>query len=59
LIDRQMRRTWEAGGQKTMADRVRAKVLHILEHHKPLPIPAEVEDRLRQIVTQAEERHKD
>jgi trimethylamine--corrinoid protein Co-methyltransferase len=59
LIDRQMRRTWEAGGQKTMADRVRAKVLHILEHHKPLPIPAEVEDRLRQIVAQAEERHKD
>jgi trimethylamine--corrinoid protein Co-methyltransferase len=59
LIDRQMRRAWEAGGRKTMADRVRAKVVDILEHHEPLPIPAETEDRLRQIVAQAEERHKD
>jgi trimethylamine--corrinoid protein Co-methyltransferase len=59
LIDRQMRRAWEAGGQKTMADRVRAKVVHILEHHEPLPIPADVEDRLKEIVAQAEERHKD
>jgi trimethylamine--corrinoid protein Co-methyltransferase len=59
LIDRQMRRAWEAGGRKTMADRVRAKVVHILEHHEPLPIPAETEDRLKGIVAQAEERHKD
>jgi trimethylamine--corrinoid protein Co-methyltransferase len=57
LIDRQMRRAWEAGGRKTMGDRVRAKVLHILEHHEPLPIPAEVEGRLKQIVARAEERH--
>jgi trimethylamine--corrinoid protein Co-methyltransferase len=59
LIDRQMRRAWEAGGRKTMADRVRAKVVHILEHHEPLPIPVETEDRLKELVAQAEERHKD
>jgi trimethylamine--corrinoid protein Co-methyltransferase len=59
LIDRQMRRAWEASGRKTMSDRVRAKVVHILEHHEPLPIPADVEDRLKEIVAQAEERHKD
>jgi trimethylamine--corrinoid protein Co-methyltransferase len=59
LIDRQMRRAWEAGGGQTMADRVRAKVLGILESHEPLPIPADVEARLVDIVADAEERHKD
>ncbi len=57
LIDRQMRRAWEASGQKTMAERVRAKVVDILEHHEPMPIPADVESRLREIAAQAEERH--
>jgi trimethylamine:corrinoid methyltransferase-like protein len=58
LIDRQMRRTWEATGKKTMAERVRAKVLDILEHHVPMPIPAETEARLKEIVAQAEARHQ-
>lgn len=58
LIDRQMRRGWEAGGKKTMADRVRAKVKDILEHHQPLPISVEVEAKLREIVARADERHK-
>jgi trimethylamine--corrinoid protein Co-methyltransferase len=59
LIDRQMRRAWEAGGKETMAERVRAKVVDILEHHEPIPIPAGVEARLREIVAQAEARHRD
>jgi len=58
LIDRQMRRAWEATGKKTMAERVRAKVLEILEHHEPMPIPAETEGRLKEMVAQAEARHK-
>ncbi len=57
LMDRQMRRSWEAAGRKTMAERVRAKVLDILEHHEPLPIPEEVEVKLKEIVAQADERH--
>ncbi len=57
LMDRQMRRGWEASGRKTMADRVRAKVLDILEHHQPMPIPAEVEARLKAIVAEADARH--
>jgi trimethylamine--corrinoid protein Co-methyltransferase len=57
LMDRQQRRSWEAGGGKTMAERVRAKVVDILEHHEPLPIPAEVEARLKEIVAQADARH--
>jgi trimethylamine--corrinoid protein Co-methyltransferase len=58
LIDRQMRRGWEASGRKTMAERVREKVRDILEHHEPLPIPAEVEARLNEIVAEADERHR-
>lgn len=59
LIDRQMRRTWEAGGQKTMAERIRARVVDILEHHDPMPIAAGVETRLKELVAEAEDRHKD
>jgi trimethylamine--corrinoid protein Co-methyltransferase len=57
LLDRQMRRAWEASGSETMAERVRAKVKDILKHHEPLPIPADVEARLRAIVAEADERH--
>ena len=57
LMDRQMRRAWEADGRMTMAERVRAKVVDILEHHEPMPVPAEVEARLKEIVAQAEEHH--
>jgi trimethylamine--corrinoid protein Co-methyltransferase len=55
LIDRQMRRAWEASGSETMAQRVRAKVKHILQHHEPLPIPRDVEAQLRDSVAQADQ----
>jgi trimethylamine--corrinoid protein Co-methyltransferase len=58
IVDRQMRRSWEAGGRKTMAERVRAKVVDILQRHEPLPIDAGVERRLEEIVAQAEQRHR-
>jgi len=58
LMDRQMRRAWEAAGRRTMAERVRARVLDLLNTHHPLPIPADVEARLQEIVAQAEARHK-
>jgi trimethylamine--corrinoid protein Co-methyltransferase len=57
LMDRQQRRSWEASGAKSMAERVRAEVLRILEHHEPLPIPEEAEARLKEIVAQADERY--
>ena len=57
LMDRQMRRTWETGGKKTMGDHVRAKVLDILDHHEPMPIHPEVEARLKEIIAQADKRH--
>jgi len=58
LMDRQQRRGWEADGGKSMAERVRAQVVDILEHHKPMPIPAQVEARLEELVAQADARHK-
>ena len=57
LIDRLQRRSWQSRGAKTMADRVRARVVDILEHHEPMPIPADVEARLKGIIAQAEARH--
>jgi trimethylamine--corrinoid protein Co-methyltransferase len=59
LIDRQMRRTWEAAGKKTMADRIRAKVIDILEHHNPMPIAKAAQARLEELVAEAEARHKE
>jgi trimethylamine--corrinoid protein Co-methyltransferase len=58
LIDRQMRRTWQAAGGQTMGERVRAKVLNILEHHEPAPLPDGVEARLKEMVAEAERRHR-
>jgi len=58
LMDRQMRRGWEASGRKTMAERVRARVKDILEHHQPLSIPPDAENGLKGIVAEANERHK-
>lgn len=57
LIDRQMRGTWQASGGRSMGDRVRARVLDILEHHQPEPLPGSVEARLRAIVDEVEARH--
>ena len=55
LMDRQMRRAWQSGGSQTMADRIRARVLDILEHHEPVAIPEETLARLGEIISRAEE----
>jgi trimethylamine--corrinoid protein Co-methyltransferase len=57
LMDRQMRRAWEAAGAQTMAGRIRVKVRDILESHEPQPIPSETVSRLHHIVAQAEARY--
>jgi trimethylamine--corrinoid protein Co-methyltransferase len=58
LIDRQMRRSWAASGSQTMGQRVRTKVLGILEHHQPLPLSEGVEATLKEIAARAEEAHR-
>ena len=56
-MDRQLRRSWETDGSTTMAQRVRAQVLNILEHHEPEPIAGDVQTRLTDIVSQADKRY--
>ncbi len=57
LMDRQMRQGWEAAGAQTMADRVRTRVLDILENHEPAPIPQEVLSQLQEVIARAEARY--
>jgi len=59
LIDRQMRRSWEASGKKTMGDRVRGRVRQILKEHVPAPIPAAALGEMESIVAEADRRHSE
>ncbi len=55
LIDRNMREDWEASGSTDIHQRALDKAKHILETHKPDPLPDDVLATLRSIVEEAEE----
>ena len=55
LIDRNMREDWEASGSTDIHRRAMDKARHILETHKPDPLPDDVLAALRSIVEEAEE----
>jgi trimethylamine--corrinoid protein Co-methyltransferase len=59
LIDRSKVDDWEAAGAKTLGDRVHEKVINLIETYDPEPIPEDVDNRLREIIDQADERHKE
>jgi trimethylamine--corrinoid protein Co-methyltransferase len=42
LMDRQNIDRWKQAGEKTMGDRIKEKVQHILSTHKPTPLPDDV-----------------
>ncbi len=54
LIDRRMRSAWELDGSTDSYTRARNQVRHILENHQPDPLPDEVLQKIRQIVTDTE-----
>lgn len=54
LIDRRVRGTWEKAGATTAYERALKKVRYILENHEPEPLPKEVLDKIRSIVTETE-----
>ncbi len=54
LIDRRMREEWEASGSKDIHERASEEARHILETHKPEPLPDDVLATLRSIVVEAE-----
>jgi len=54
LIDRTMREDWEKSGRKNLTERAAEEARHILETHKPDPLPDSVLSTLRSIVEEAE-----
>lgn len=54
LIDRRVRGTWEKAGATTAYERALKKVRYILENHEPEPLPEEVLEKIRSIVTKTE-----
>ncbi len=55
LIDRRMRERWTAAGSTDIYQRAIEEARHILETHKPDPLPDDVLAAMRAIVEEAEE----
>jgi len=55
LFERRNYDGWKKAGGKTMRHRAQEKALNILEHHKPEPLPLDIQSALSQIVDQADE----
>jgi trimethylamine--corrinoid protein Co-methyltransferase len=53
LFERRNYDGWKNAGGKSMRQRAQEKALDILEHHKPEPLPLDVQEKLDQIVAQA------
>jgi trimethylamine--corrinoid protein Co-methyltransferase len=56
LMDRQTWATWEAEGRPTTKQRIRKRLLQILETHRPAPLPAGSLDRIEEILARARAR---
>jgi len=54
LIDRRVREDWEARGSTDLYQRSLQKARHVLETHRPEPLPDDVLARIRQIVDDAD-----
>lgn len=50
LTDRKMYETWTTQGALSMEQRAKEKVKHILENHRPQPLPAEVNGEIDKIL---------
>lgn len=57
LIDRRMREAWLERGGKDLTTRAYEEAIHILETHKPDPLPEAVPGKLRKIVEDAEKEY--
>lgn len=54
LADRQLYSRWVDDGSKTMSDRIRDKVRHILHTHVSHPFPEKAEEKIEEIMTRLE-----
>ena len=55
LLDRRVREEWEVSGSTSLYDRACEKARHILETHKPEPLPETVVSEMQAIIADAEE----
>jgi trimethylamine--corrinoid protein Co-methyltransferase len=53
LFDRRPYEAWAAAGGKSLRQRAHEKALHLLESHRPEPLPGDILARLDEIVAQA------
>ena len=53
LFERMSYQSWLSKGGKDLAERAKDKIEAILAEHKPEPLPAEVQEKLREIVLRA------
>ncbi|MBA7696189.1 Glycine betaine methyltransferase [subsurface metagenome] len=53
LFERKIYENWEKEGKKTLTQRANEKVIDILEHYEPDPLPKDVQSKLRAIVERA------
>lgn len=53
LFDRRNYEEWQAAGGKTLRQRAQERALDILENHQPEPLPANIQQKIDQIVEQA------
>lgn len=54
LIDRRMREAWLEKGGTDLTTRAYEEAIHILETHKPDPLPDGAQEKIRKIVEEAE-----
>lgn len=58
LMDRQPYAFWEQQGKTTMEGRVRARLRHLLNTHRPPPLPAGAAEAIESVLAEAEARHR-
>lgn len=56
LLDFNSYENWAENGSKTMVDRARERIKHILENHHPEPVTEEVRERLDAVLREAREK---
>jgi len=54
LFKRQFYENWEQEGKKTLFDRANEKVKDILENYEPEPLPEDIQQKLQDVVDEAE-----
>jgi trimethylamine--corrinoid protein Co-methyltransferase len=55
LIDRQVRKAWEAAGSPDFYENARREARRILVEHEPTPLPDDVVDEIHAVVVRADE----